>query len=1443
MKQTQRARRTDAVQAPVSQRFGLNPVSVAALMVLLGAGPVMAGTVSSVSPSTARLDVGDSLFTVKGAGLSYATLEIQDCVKAKGTPAKDTPTLVKFRCTPVLPGKKLVTSDGVVQVVGVKVDHPSRMGNPQARGVPAAQGVSSFNGNFFHQVTDMVVPGRGPAFTLSRSYNSYDAALESLRGGVSNYKPWRINWDLKIGYVPGKEVGREQIYVERPDGAGANFWLDAASGNWVPIDQGSFELLKLNDPVAGQATLYSRDGLRYTFEAPTNKAPGRLKQVADHDANALTVSFAANGKVGSVTDAVGRSYTFAYDNNDRLNTVTDFTGRFVQYTWESDLAPDGKTRRERIKKVRDVRGQISKYFYVEQDSPTVGKRILLSAMLNPRQAQTRIFYSDQVYGNFGVSRVERDLDTAGTFLTTAFSYCALQEGGACDNASPETALGFKSTITQPDSTTRVLRFDASGRRVEAVDGLGNPSTTTPRPDADLTTTTYKLAGLTDSSSSAQGNTTQYAYTPDDRGLVQSVTDAATNVTQQTWSGNAAINLHTLSSRSTPSGLTRAFDYTSGGNISKITQPDSGYTELSYNVPGQPGLPNRKKDPNGNLTNFDYTPQGLVNRVTDALGQVTLSEYDALGRVVKVTDPAGGVTLTEYDAGGNVTKVTDPLLRSSTSTYDGAGNLLTRTDPAGTVTSFAYDQLNRLTSTTVALPTGQIVTGYEYDVLGRVTKVTNPNGHATTTGYDAAGNPVSKANALLQASSYEYDKDGRVTRVTDPDGHVTDTSYDAMGRVTAVSTAAGTQQQYSYDGDGRVTQFSDALGRNTLYTYHPVHGRLWKVEDALHNITRAEYDLAGNVTEIWGPGKDTAGNYVRTQFNEYDALNRRVRSTDANGRVWLTSYDARGNVSSRTAPGGLVTSYTYDAANQLLQLTLPDQVITYTYDANGNRLTMADATGTTRYSYDTLNRLTQLKDPKKQTVKYTYDAASNRTRITYPDNKQVDYGFDAAERLVTVKDWLNKTTTYALKPSGQVESTTLGNGTRSAAVYDDVGRLKTLSHTDAAGTPISVQDLQRAANGNIEQIAATLPLLPSFTSSTTDMSYDPANRLSTVNGVAVTHDDAGRITGLNGASYSYDARDLLKSYTPATGSAATYTYNGAGQRVVKTVGGVVTRYVIDPNADLPNVIAETDNAGVLQRSYVYGYGLIEQIDAAGNASYYHHDITGHTLALTNAAGLVTDKYAYTPYGDTNSTGSTVNPFRYVGQYGVMDEGNGLHFMRARYYRSDVSRFLGLDAVEGGPMQSGRLNRYQYADSGPLVNVDPSGLTAASPQKGINFEPVRNMLAQAKKYQNAAPNIGTIRVTSGSAMLYRSDSTSAAITGVGIVRYGDVVKTERLGVADISFIDGSMLHLGSDSLVDLSVQKNGSQSYASQISDDVWGPALTEPGGYYTGDHDIVAGVRG
>ena len=80
---------------------------------------------------------------------------------------------------------------------------------------------------------------------------------------------------------------------------------------------------------------------------------------------------------------------------------------------------------------------------------------------------------------------------------------------------------------------------------------------------------------------------------------------------------------------------------------------------------------------------------------------------------------------------------------------------------------------------------------------------------------------------------------------------------------------------------------------------------------------------------------------------------------------------------------MTTTYTYDPLNRLLSST-PIRGPTRRRSASrtrrpANAPTMTDASGTTTYSYDSMDRLTTKATPEG-TLSYTYDAAGNLASI-------------------------------------------------------------------------------------------------------------------------------------------------------------------------------------------------------------------------------------------------------------------------------------------------------------------------------------------------------------------------------------------------------------------------------------------------------------------------------
>jgi RHS repeat-associated protein len=137
------------------------------------------------------------------------------------------------------------------------------------------------------------------------------------------------------------------------------------------------------------------------------------------------------------------------------------------------------------------------------------------------------------------------------------------------------------------------------------------------------------------------------------------------------------------------------------------------------------------------------------------------------------------------------------------------------------------------------------------------------------------------------------------------------------------------------------------------------------------------------------------------------------------------------------------------------------------------------------------------------------------------------------------------------------------------------------------------------------------------------------------------------------------------------------------------------------------MADADSNGVTHK-YIYGKGLLAI--ATPSARYcYHFNGTGSAVALTDMSQAVVNSYAYDPFGQILGQQESVpQPFKFVGQYGVMAEPNGLYYMRARYYDPGVGRFVSEDPLGFG---GGDVNLSAYVDSvgKPLPRTSLSGHT--------------------------------------------------------------------------------------------------------------------------------------
>lgn len=233
--------------------------------------------------------------------------------------------------------------------------------------------------------------------------------------------------------------------------------------------------------------------------------------------------------------------------------------------------------------------------------------------------------------------------------------------------------------------------------------------------------------------------------------------------------------------------------------------------------------------------------------------------------------------------------------------------------------------------------------------------------------------------------------------------------------------------------------------------------------------------------------------------------------------------------------------------------------------------------------------------------------------------------------------------------------------------------------------------------------------------TTGYTYNANNQLltETTAGVTITYkyDDNGSLIlkktdGTYTTGYMWDGLNRLLAILPA-GDNIVYEYDGDGNRISKTQGGVKTKYINDVARGLVQVLQETDNTGVTQATYTRGRGLIA-MNRADADSYYHYDGLGTVRQMTDDSGAVIASYTYDSFGNLiASTGTIANTYGFTGEQQFV-EADDLVFLRARYYKPTIGRFLSPDP---SGYKDG-VNLYRYVRNNPAKYTDSSGLSISS-----------------------------------------------------------------------------------------------------------------------------------
>jgi RHS repeat-associated protein len=547
-----------------------------------------------------------------------------------------------------------------------------------------------------------------------------------------------------------------------------------------------------------------------------------------------------------------------------------------------------------------------------------------------------------------------------------------------------------------------------------------------------------------------------------------------------------------------------------------------------------------------------------------------TSFDALGRVTSEMTSDNAAVNTFYS--GNRILSKDQLGKARLSQMDGVGRVanvweITSADDqtesvsfpnrpeisAGYRTGYAYDPLSNLTTVTQRKgTTGSIQTrSFTYDSLSRLRTAINPESGSVTYGYDDNGNLNSKSDARGVSTIYAYDSLNRVTSRSYNDGtpsvsYAYDTvAQNGKGRLALISSLASDYSYSSYDALGRVLAGSQII-----------HGQLNRTYSMSYS-----YDLAGHMKTMTYPSG-------RVVSNTYDSAGRLFSVSgnlgDGNFRTYSNgmNYSTFGGMSQEqlgtTTP--IFNKWIYNSRGQLAEIREGLTPFNTTWERGGIINYYSDSCAGSCGGSTSPATMTDNNGNLKKQEHWIPDANGIVTAI--PTQK---FEYDNLNRLQRTYEGVSS------QPSWQ-----------QRYVYDRFGNRTIDQANTSPGFNSTPFDRNEAASTNRLYAPG-------------DTSLPMAQRRMQYDGVGNLIFDS--YTGQGTRIYDAENRTTL---AVGNGQSQSYSYDGEGRRVKRTVNGVETWQVYAIDGEL---IAEYAASGsVPQREYGYRNGqlLITTAVTAGSS---------------------------------------------------------------------------------------------------------------------------------------------------------------------------------------------------------------------------------------------------
>jgi RHS repeat-associated protein len=744
-------------------------------------------------------------------------------------------------------------------------------------------------------------------------------------------------------------------------------------------------------------------------------------------------------------------------------------------------------------------------------------------------------------------------------------------------------------------------------------------------------------------------------------------------------------------------------------------------------------------PRGGVAELDLDPTGCYPvRARDAIGHELTAVFDLRSyQPSSVTEPSGATAAAQFDALARLVAVVEPGDTDADPTVAYAYD--TSTVPAEVSRSRRTgDASPRLEQRDWVDGDGRLLERRHDSDAGETIEATNVYGsrgllvraYLPRRATDAELTPPPPGTPSL---SMRYDPLGRVVRMTRPDGAIATVAYrpgvieeadEEDNRTDAGATHAGTVTRRVVDAFGRVVRTEQRLGTRTIMTYDSfdLKGAVVEHIDAAGAATRFDYDLLGRALQVRRPEAsrvvvlDPSGNAVEARagsstvlrsFDLADRLTEVRHDHAATPPVATYTYHDPGpppaNAGARTAGGRLVqvddesgtTIFDYDERGRIARKTMrphgaPETQLAIAYRPDGlvDAITYPGGT-TTGYSYDRRGRLAGIDGVIDE---IDYDDAGRRTRTRYANGiEQIDSHdpFTGWRRSATISGAAGtlRAVGYEYDLTGNlIEITSPDPALRWTYQHDDLYRLVSAAGADGSWT-YAYDD---AGNMRSSTDAGAF---------TYGDGGAPATCLTRAGADSYAYDDRGNVTSAPWGTHQIDAEERLRRIDLTDGGHEELTYGHQGRLVRRRrfdAAGAITDSIS------PDGLIRVED-GVLVLHFTDGNRIVAR-EQAGRRTWFHTDHLDSVVLATDADGASVLEIAYGPYGQVlHRTGVEVPQGFATGEAMV----EGLVLLGERWYLPQIGRFLSPDAIVGDANDPLAWNAYAYARCNPTTYIDPTG----------------------------------------------------------------------------------------------------------------------------------------